>query len=927
MIPHSHQDPGWLNTPQGYYTQMNGGWVASDEACPLYFDLLQNIKRGHDFLNKTFGVIPKMAWHADSFGHSSQTAKLFKELGFEGLFLGRMNDQYRDNMISTKNMAFIWNPTFEGLDSEYRAHDGIYTHITHNMYHPPCDIGIGSSILVQSYDLYEFIRSNLKVDGEIKIIQCIEEFAQGYKTQNIMMMFGDDFAFSDAGTTFDFLDKFTQKINQVTTRYTFKYSTFSKYLKDLKEELKFRKLKLNPYYGDFMPLKMAHFEHYWNGYYTSRPNLKYSISRGDSKDQQLIRLSKALQEEWALLMHHDTITGTSVEFVMRQHLDEIKLLNQMNEYFLSNRHIAGNIFPAMFQDIKLIYHQSNDDIGNLLLFGFQNFTYVILHNPSCFSQFNPRLRVENVYLKYNVRVWDWAIQQFIEVKIDVLNQKNFDQSNYADLFIYKEILPFSHEIFEITLAHQPLRQLEIFEYEQKAHNTYLQHHDESGDLIDDETLIQETSENSFNFDGLDIEQTQKKSIQDEIPKSIGFKDTCLLEIEGANMREIDFRLNDLVLNMTIRFKFELRYYPSYDGYRDSGGIYIFKTKQSDSSYFSDSLHSSEKQDGEYQSSIQFRYKSVSKNTFSIVTVFLTKNEDGCGDIEFDVKKEGLEFNVEATVNWSTDQINNTGIFYTDSNGLEYVKRIRKHALEEQDIKSTAPANFYPVNTGIFIESQNKTLQMIVMNDRSQAGSGFRDGRIELLFNRRVFTNDNLGNPEFLNEINERGEPIRTHNKYFIRFTQQRNQAFKAITERTMKTLNPVRMFQASRFFQENVNKTLIEKEMVFIPKLHSILMQLDIVDYKLIPDPQYETLILWLQQFNPDKNNVKKINREQVSHILKQLCKIIETNDHFAQQISKCDENQNFEFTKPTGQAFQEIEEHKNEYSMYKIITVKIFLK
>ncbi|CDW82474.1 glycosyl hydrolases family 38 protein [Stylonychia lemnae] len=192
MIPHSHQDPGWLKTPQEYYqnsvapilssvmqhlkekenrtfiyaemyffeqwwktqnnqTQqdvqnyikegklefVNGGWVASDEACPLYFDLLENIKKGHDFLNSTFGVIPKMAWQADAFGHSSQTAKFFKELGFEALFFGRMTDEYKQSMLTTKDMAFIWNPEFEGIDQEYRSQDGIYTHLTRDIYVSP----------------------------------------------------------------------------------------------------------------------------------------------------------------------------------------------------------------------------------------------------------------------------------------------------------------------------------------------------------------------------------------------------------------------------------------------------------------------------------------------------------------------------------------------------------------------------------------------------------------------------------------------------------------------------------------------------------------------------------------------------------------------------------------------------------------------
>ena len=44
--------------------------------------------------------------------------------------------------------------------------------------------------------------------------------------------------------------------------------------------------------------------------------------------------------------------------------------------------------------------------------------------------------------------------------------------------------------------------------------------------------------------------------------------------------------------------------------------------------------------------------------------------------------------------------------------------------------------------------------MIVMNDRPQAGSAFVDSRIELIFDRRIVTTDQLGNGE-------------THEEYYL----------------------------------------------------------------------------------------------------------------------------------------------------------------
>lgn len=53
---------------------------------------------GHAFLMKEFGITPKIAWHADAFGHSAATPELFKNMGFEAIFFARIDDdekQYR----------------------------------------------------------------------------------------------------------------------------------------------------------------------------------------------------------------------------------------------------------------------------------------------------------------------------------------------------------------------------------------------------------------------------------------------------------------------------------------------------------------------------------------------------------------------------------------------------------------------------------------------------------------------------------------------------------------------------------------------------------------------------------------------------------------------------------------------------------------
>jgi hypothetical protein len=66
--------------------------------------------------------------------------------------------------------------------------------------------------------------------------------------------------------------------------------------------------------------------------------------------------------------------------------------------------------------------------------------------------------------------------------------------------------------------------------------------------------------------------------------------------------------------------------------------------------------------------------------------------------------------------------------------------------------------------------------MIVMNDRSTAGSAYNNGTIEIMISRRHNTTDDLGNEYTLNEtewINGMELGVRTPAKFILKFTRGR----------------------------------------------------------------------------------------------------------------------------------------------------------
>lgn len=74
-----------------------------------------------------------------------------------------------------------------------------------------------------------------------------------------------------------------------------------------------------------------------------------------------------------------------------------------------------------------------------------------------------------------------------------------------------------------------------------------------------------------------------------------------------------------------------------------------------------------------------------------------------------------------------------GVFYTDSNGREMLKRKRNfRETWKVDIKEPVAGNYYPVTTKIAIEDDK--LRLAILTDRAQGGSSIFDGTVELMVN-------------------------------------------------------------------------------------------------------------------------------------------------------------------------------------------------
>lgn len=193
IVPHSHNDPGWLKTFVNYfqsdsrqilnlivtkmqeYTDMTfiwseisflqlwwdqahptkqralkrliksgrfeittGGWVMADEANVHLFPMIDQLIEGHQWLKINLNVTPKVGWSIDPFGHGSTIPYLLSESDFEGAIIQRIHYAWKQWFAKHQSGDFLWTPYWK-LQTENSEKLPIPKHalLTHNM---PFDI-------------------------------------------------------------------------------------------------------------------------------------------------------------------------------------------------------------------------------------------------------------------------------------------------------------------------------------------------------------------------------------------------------------------------------------------------------------------------------------------------------------------------------------------------------------------------------------------------------------------------------------------------------------------------------------------------------------------------------------------------------------------------------------------------------------------
>jgi len=695
---------------------INGGWCMNDEATAHYADVIDQMSLGLNILNETFGECgrPRVSWQIDPFGHSREQAAIFAQMGYDGLFFGRLDHQDKDQRQLTKSMEMLWQASNTLGDA-----GSLFTGVNYNLYQAPG--GFCFDILCDDDPIIDNVESReYNVEKKVQdFLNFCEIQAKSYASDHIMLTMGGDFTYTEANLWYKNMDKLIKYANarQVNgSRYNLFYSTPSCYVKSLNDAGKTWPTKSD----DFFPYSNDD-QSYWTGYFTSRPALKYMVRQASNTLQSCKQMASALslsgepvqgdvsllKEALGIMQHHDAVSGTEKQHVAE---DYARILHQG----LDECHKTASS-----------YYQKELTLGSQSL---PEISHCQLNISQCSVSESSNQFVINVYNSLSKNV-DKYVRVPVEegVVYEVLDPEGKSltiQSVPTPDFVQSIPGRASTAKVELVFKASDLPPLGL--------KSYYVHRVTQNCRFFKSKCVQR--QNDVREDEDDDVELSNENLTVVFDKTSGLIKS--VEVNGQT-------------NKKIALKQEFLWYHGFkpaDGQRASGA-YIFRPTETEPATLSDQVELSDIFTGPLVQEIHQKYSPAVSQT-----IRLYKDQE---HVEFDwvvgpipVKdKIGKEI-----INRITTDMKSDSSFYTDANGRQTLKRIlNNRPTWEYKITEPVAGNYYPINSHIFIKDSDDN-QLTLLVDRAQGGSSLHDGQLELMVHRRLLDDDGFGVGEGLNEM-------------------------------------------------------------------------------------------------------------------------------------------------------------------------------
>ena len=674
---------------EGRLEFINGGWVMHDEAAVYYKHLLDNMRLGLQFLKKEFNVTPKIGWFIDPFGHSSANAHLLSQMKFDKLVITRINHQERHERIEKHNLEFIYDPFGKGQK--------IFTHISYDHYCPskslrryPCDKPI------------ELKPEEIKSVSEQFYQEMLEE-SKGYRHNNMLLYYGDDFTFQQADVNYKNIEQIMQYVNEnMKGKMKMIYSTPSMYFDCVDKS----KCQFEEYTNeDFFPY--ADNKHcYWTGYFSSRQNLKGLVKQlglyiqiasrlltefmlNDKEKKNAIQIKTIVKEilkardSLGVLQHHDAVTGTSKERTNKDY-------ENMAISGIDNLKQGINRLISMIGKVDII--QSNCGYEEQL--DLDKETDCVVINPGKQKKhfFNIRTEADK----------EESVEYIIKT-----DKKEYTANGVS--FYDKEN----------GCTYSSLQ----FEYELEKEN-----------IISPIKIIK-------------TDKIIPKKYFDKVEASYPIGDKMTF-----NTSTLEFTIHSL------KYTLNHEYYTSYTGTNSTvrpeksnpDGAYIFAPCENSAQHFDiDKTRSFIQQTSSY-TTIALRYP----HSYLLLIISHNSNDIYTESIFDPISKDAkVGYNYILSLKTNIDNINtkyNKPEIYTDSQGINMLQRIKDtHPKYNYTVTEEVSSNFYPITSMVSMCDSDK--KVTIYSDRAQSAGVINKGEIQLILQRYSTVDDWKGVAEGLYE--------------------------------------------------------------------------------------------------------------------------------------------------------------------------------
>lgn len=700
---------------------INGGMCMHDEATPHYIDMIDQTTLGHRFIKQEFGQTPRIGWQIDPFGHSAVQAYLVgAELGFDSLFFARIDYQDRAKRKDKKGLEVVWRGS-KSLGSTAQIFTGIFP--VH--YDPPTgfyfEVNDDSIPVQDDINLFDY---NVQERVNDFVAAALTQ-ANVTRTNHIMWTMGTDFKYQYANSWFRQMDKLIHYVNK-DGRVNALYSTPSIYTDAKHATNESWPLKTD----DFFPYADRD-NAYWTGYFTSRPAFKGYVRMMSgyylaARQLEFVKgrnssgpKTDTLADAMAIAQHHDAVSGTEKQHVANDYAKRL---------FMGYTEAAGLVESSL---ACLTESTSKTKCDNPTT----KFEQCPLLNMS----YCPPSEADLVHGKSLVVVvynsLGWKREDIVRIPV---NSESVIVQDSEGKEVESQLLPLANAsagirdyLIRAYLAASPSDMPKFW----LAFTATVP-------PLGFSTYIVSSAKKQGARSSISTVYTSQAGGSSAVEVGQGILRLVYAADRGKHIQYLNSR--NLV---NASFEQSYGFYAGFNGTKkdtQASGAYVFRPngtfsikpeRQAPFTILKGPL-------------LDEVHQRINPWISQVTRIFKEKEH---AEIEFTVGPIPVDDGIgkEIVTQISTSMKTNK-TFYTDSNGRDFIKRIRDYRTDwDLQVNQPVAGNYYPINLGIYMEDDSTELSVLV--DRSVGGSSILDGQIELMLHRRLLHDDSRGVGEVLNE--------------------------------------------------------------------------------------------------------------------------------------------------------------------------------